>query len=283
MTNMTTLCVPGRTLSASSVIGLDAECARWGGDLSRHDRHTLETLGLLAGGVAHDFGNLLSALLGNAQLAQRLLEDPNAEQLAMISDTLRAIEQTVGTGKALVQHLFAITGRGDHTRQPVVLAALCQQLRSLLRASHAATIQFVEEFAPEVPAVIGDRVQLTQLVLNVLTNATEAIGGRLGTIRMTTTVGQCDRSHLDATLFGAMLPEGPYVTLTISDSGCGMDQATLARMFDPFFTTKVSGYGMGLPTIMQVVRNHQGTLEVTSAPGSGTTVTIWFPVAAAGG
>ncbi len=189
MANLLTLCVPGRTQSGSPLIGLDAECARREDDRSVHEAHTLETLGLLTGGVAHDFGNLLSALLGNAQLAQRLLENPNAEQLAMINDALRVIEQTVGTGKSLVQHLFAITGRGDHTRQPVALAMLCQQLRSLLRASYAQTIQFVEEFAPEVPAVIGDRVQLTQLVLNVLTNAAEAIGGRVGTIRIATAVG----------------------------------------------------------------------------------------------
>lgn len=278
MANLLTLCVPGRTQSGSPLIGLDAECARREDDRSVHEAHTLETLGLLTGGVAHDFGNLLSALLGNAQLAQRLLENPNAEQLAMINDALRVIEQTVGTGKSLVQHLFAITGRGDHTRQPVALAMLCQQLRSLLRASYAQTIQFVEEFAPEVPAVIGDRVQLTQLVLNVLTNAAEAIGGRVGTIRIATAVGQCNRSQLDATLLGATVPEGHYVTLTVTDSGCGMDEATLARMFDPFFTTKVNGYGMGLPTIMQIVRDHQGTLEVTSVPDHGTTLTVWLPV-----
>lgn len=196
----------------------------------------------------------------------------------MISDTLQAIEQTVGTGKALVQHLFAIIGRGDHARQPVNLAVLCRQLRSLLRASHARTIQFVEEFAPGVPAVNGDYVQLTQLVLNVLTNATDAIDGRPGTIRITTVVEYRNRAQLDATLLGTMLPEGQYVTLTVTDSGCGMDQATLARMCDRFFTTKVNGYGMGLPTIMQIVRDHQGTLEVASAVDQGTTVSVWLPV-----
>ncbi len=278
MTNMPTLCIPGRMQSLSAPIGSDVAVSHRAADPSMHEGPALEALGLLTGGVAHDFGNLLSVLLGNAQLAQRLLAEPDAERLVMISDALLAIEQTVHTGKALVQHLFAIMGRGDHTPQPVDLAALCQQLRSLLRASHARAIQFVEEFAPEVPVLVGDRVQLTQLVLNVLTNATEAIGGRQGTIRMTTALEHCTRSQLNATRLGALLPEGRYVTLTVADSGCGMDQATLARMFDPFFTTKVNGYGMGLPTIMRIVRDHQGTLEVISASGRGTTFTIWLPV-----
>ncbi len=238
----------------------------------------LEHLGLLAGGIAHDFSNLLSVVLGNAQYIQRLLS-PSREALPL-DDTLESvahIEQATRAAGRLVEQLFILTGRGGEQRQQVDMAALCHEIAPLLRSAFPATLSMHITCDPAVPPIVGDYAQLTQVLMNLLTNAADAIGEQPGTIKLSTAQASLDRAALDSMVLGADCAPGDYVALVVADTGCGMDAETLARVFEPFFTTKADGRGLGLASLLGIVRAHAGALAVESAPRQGTTFWVWFP------
>jgi two-component system cell cycle sensor histidine kinase/response regulator CckA len=134
-------------------------------------------------------------------------------------------------------------------------------------------------FEDGLPAVEVDPAQVRQVVMNLLTNAGEAIGDRPGTVTMTTGRMHADAAYLAGTAPDPSLPAGDYVYLEVSDTGCGMDEETRARIFDPFFTTKFTGRGLGLAAVLGIMRGHRGAIRVASAPGSGTTFRVLFPAA----
>ena len=232
----------------------------------------LESLGILAGGIAHDFNNLLVGVLGNAGLA--LLELPPDSPARA---TIGRIEVAAQRAADLTQQMLAYSGRGKFITDTLDLSRLVEEIAHLLRVSISkkAALQF--ELAPQLPPVRGDATQIRQVVMNVITNASDALGNRNGAIVVSTGVKQADRAYLQTTQLGDNLPEGCYVSVEVSDTGCGMDAETLSRMFDPFFTTKFSGRGLGLSAVLGIVRGHRGALRVDSAPGRGTTFQVLFP------
>jgi two-component system, cell cycle sensor histidine kinase and response regulator CckA len=153
---------------------------------------------------------------------------------------------------------------------------MVEEMSALLAASISkkATIEF--DFAAELPLIEADATQIHQVVMNLITNASEAID-ESGSILLRTGVMAADRAFLASAHLDEDLPEGPYVFLEVSDTGVGMDDDTRARIFDPFFTTKFVGRGLGLAAVLGIVRGHRGTLKVTSAPGRGTTFLVLFP------
>jgi nitrogen-specific signal transduction histidine kinase len=235
----------------------------------------LESLGILAGGIAHDFNNLLAAIRGHLSLARLEVEEgsnPEAHFERMDSSIQRA--------SGLARQLLAYSGQGTFQVEPVNLNALVGEMTELLGVSRSKKVNLVFQLGEGLPLVQGDRVQLQQVVMNLVINASEAFGEETGTVELATGTCQLDAGELERRMPGEILRPGEYVTLRVSDDGCGMEPEVLARIFDPFFTTKFTGRGLGLAAVLGIVRGHQGGLKVYSEPGKGTTFKLFFPVAA---
>ena len=234
----------------------------------------LESLGVLAGGIAHDFNNLLTGILGNAGLARlELGENPAADYVAQIEKAaLRAAD--------LCKQMLAYSGKGRFQVRRLDLNELLEDTGQLLRISISKRAALRYQLARPLPAVAADATQLRQVVMNLVINASEAIGERSGTITLGTSRVQASAAYLQGALFAGDVPPGDYVCLEIGDDGSGMDAATLARIFDPFFTTKFTGRGLGLAAVLGIVRGHHGAIKVDSEPGRGTTFRILLPAVA---
>jgi len=232
----------------------------------------LESLGVLAGGIAHDFNNLLTAIMGNASLARLELGAGSP-----IQKNLRQIETTSLRAAELCQQMLAYSGRSRFVVERLDLSALVEGAAPLLQFSLGRHASFRLELPRGLPPVMGDATQLRQIVMNLVMNASEAMGEKAGEITLATGVCTADRDFLAATVNGGDLPAGEYLFLRVEDQGCGMSAETLARIFDPFFTTKFAGRGLGLAAVLGIVRSHEGALQVTSVPGRGTTFTLLLP------
>ncbi len=236
----------------------------------------LESLGLLAGGVAHDFNNLLLAVLGNAELASRSLHQETAAK-----SHLDAIVLASHRAADLCRQLLAYAGRGKVQLVPVDLNEAILETTRLLQVSISKKIDLQYDLAETLPAVEADPGQIRQILMNLVLNASEAIGERSGVIRITTARFAWTGSSTEPRRWMPAAPEiGDYVALSVNDDGCGMDADTLERIFDPFFTTKFTGRGLGLAAAFGIVRAHQGALSVQSSPGQGTVFTILVPASA---
>ncbi len=232
----------------------------------------LESLGVLAGGIAHDFNNLLVGILGNAGLALQSLPAD-----AAVRDTLKDIDAAALRAAELTHQLLAYAGKGQFVIEPVVLTGLVEEMTNLLGTAVSRSARIVFEFPTSLPPVEADATQLRQVVMNLITNAAEAIGTGSGTIAVRTGVVDADRNYLNECQLGPPLPEGRYAFLEVEDDGHGMHPATQAKIFDPFFTTKFTGRGLGLAAVMGIVRAHRGAIRVASAPGKGTTMRVLLP------
>ncbi len=233
----------------------------------------LESLGILAGGIAHDFNNLLLGILGNADLALMELrtESPARQH---IEDAVKASQRAA----ELCGQMLAYSGRGSFVLKPLDLSALVEEMAHLLEVSISKKISLHFNFASRIPPVEGDPTQLRQVVMNLIINASDAIGDKVGQIAITTGVVQMDRNMLDRLLVGSDLEAGTYAFLEVKDSGCGMDRATIERIFDPFFTTKFTGRGLGLAAVHGIVRSHHGAIDVQSDLGCGTRFRLLLPI-----
>ncbi len=231
----------------------------------------LESLGVLAGGIAHDFNNLLVAILGNADLA--LTDLPS---YSPARENLEEIKKAALRASELSSQMLAYSGRGRFVLQPVSLNELIQDMGRLLQASVSKKATLGYELASDLPAVVADVTQIRQVIVNLISNASEALGDLVGAITVRTGV-QVDPVCASDSYLAEPLPEGRYVSLEVTDTGCGMDRATQARVFDPFFTTKFTGRGLGLAAVLGIVRGHKGAIAIDSAPGKGSTFTVFFP------
>jgi PAS domain S-box-containing protein len=234
----------------------------------------VESLGLLASGIAHDFNNILSNVLGYTEIAQGGVsaESPVYGQLMR---AISGIHQAAG----LTRQLMTYAGKGAIRCGLVALNPVVHELIDLLHGSFVRSIAMQQELDPALPPVLGDSTQIQQVVLNLLTNAAEAIGDKPGQIRVTTSLMELTPALRETLMFGAEATPGAHVCLSVCDTGGGMDPATLAKIFDPFFTTKAAGHGLGLASVLGIVRQHRGALQVASAVGQGTTFAIYLPVA----
>jgi len=232
----------------------------------------LESLGVLAGGIAHDFNNLLVALLGNAELA--------AAELPHVSPALpyiRNIEVASSRAAELCRQMLAYSGRGSFVVEALDLSEVVRETTHMLEVSISKKAQLRYDLAAGLPAVEADPTQVRQVAMNLITNASEAIGDRSGEIVLSTRVVECDRAALAATEVDDGLPGGAYVALEVADTGCGMTSEVQRRVFDPFFSTKFTGRGLGMAAVLGIVRGHRGAIRLDSEPERGTTVTVLFP------
>ena len=233
----------------------------------------LESLGLLAGGIAHDFNNLLTGIIGNTSI---VLDDlpPGSPMRASLQDVANAAERA----SALTQQLLAYAGKGRFVVEPLDLSALVRETGNLIKTSIPMTVELRLQLAADLPAIEGDASQIQQLVMNLVLNGAEAIEeGQTGVVVVTTGIQMVDEAYIQQTLAGDEITPGRYVVLDVSDTGCGMSEATVARIFDPFFTTKFAGRGLGLAAATGIVRGHKGVLKVHSVPGKGSSFRVLFP------
>ena len=233
----------------------------------------LESLGVLSGGIAHDFNNLLTVIIGNIQLAS--FETPPENEVKLFLDNaMKAARKSA----ELARQMLAYSGQGVFEIVDVNLNDIVTQNAQIFRTAVPRTINLEIDLGQEIPFVKADPGQIQQIMMNLITNAAEALEAKVGTIRISTGVRYCDELILSSSVF----PEKPepqnMAYLEVMDNGCGMDPATISRMFDPFYTTKFTGRGLGMSVVHGIVRGHDGAVMVNSEPGQGTTVTVYLPV-----
>ncbi len=234
----------------------------------------LESLGVLAGGIAHDFNNLLMSIMGNAELARRDL-DPASP----IHPRLDRIETASQRAAELAKQMLAYSGKGDFVVTRLDLSAAAREMAHLLAGAVSKKARLVYELEPDLAQVEADGGQVEQIVMSLVTNASEALGGGDGAITVRTGSRHYSLDDLADTYLDDRLPAGCYVYLEVADQGCGMDEELQLRIFDPFFTTKFTGRGLGLAAVLGIIRGHRGAVKIDSAPGQGSTFTVLFPAA----
>ena len=237
----------------------------------------LESLGVLAGGIAHDFNNILTGIMGNASMASIDLPESSAVQ-----DNLKAIKDASRQAADLCKQMLAYSGKGRFVVQNISLNRIVEETTHLLQISISKKAVLRFNLYSALPAILADATQIRQVIMNLVINASEAIGEKSGVISINTGLTRVDHSYLGGTVLAPELNEGTYVFLEVSDSGCGMSPETQARIFDPFFTTKFAGRGLGLAAVLGIVRGHKGALKIYSEVGRGTTFKLLFPCAPGG-
>jgi len=235
----------------------------------------MEAIGTLAGGIAHDFNNILAPILGYTELALTRV----SPQDALATD----LQQVIGAAlraKELVRQILAFSRQSPKERKPLQPHLVVKEALKLLRASLPSTIEIREEISTECGSIMADPTQVHQIIMNLCTNAYQAMrekGGVLGVSLMRVSLGE-----EDSKVASFELAPGDYVLLEVSDTGCGMDHATMARIFEPYFTTKATGEGtgLGLSVVHGIVKSHQGQITVYSEPGRGTNFHVYLPMVA---
>ena len=242
-------------------------------DQKVRETQRIESLGTLASGIAHEFNNLLTVILGHAELAMREVakKSPALESLQMIR---KASQQA----RHVVQQILTFSRHEPTERRVVPLVPVLQEAISLLRATLVLSIDLECRFAADTPQVSGDPMQLQQIVLNLCINAAQATAGRGGSIKVRSAAVTLPLAALGARV---ELPPGQYARISVSDSGVGMDAATMSHIFEPFFTTKPvgEGTGLGLSVVHGIVQLHGGAITVQSEPGRGSTFEVYLPAA----
>ena len=233
----------------------------------------LESLGVLAGGIAHDFNNILMAIMGNADLALMRI---NKESPAV--ENLHRIEKAAAQAADLAKQMLAYSGKGKFFVENIDMNLLLEEMLHMLEVSISKKAVLRLNLHRPLPPVEADTTQMRQIVMNLVINASEAIGDKSGVIAITTGCMDCDRSYLKDVWLDENLQDGLYLYLEVADTGCGMDKDTMAKLFDPFFTTKFTGRGLGMAAVLGIVRGHKGAIKVYSEPGKGTSFKTLLPV-----
>jgi len=233
------------------------------------NRQKFESLGVLAAGIAHDFNNLLGSILAQAELAETELgagASPSVE--------IRAIQAVATHAGKIVRELMTYAGQESTVREPTDLALLVQEMLELLKISVSKHATLRVDLPQNLPAVQANPVQLRQVIMNLITNASEALGDKEGVISISLNAVTGQDSTADRLLASA---RAGFLRLTIADTGSGMPPDILSKIFDPFYTTKLTGRGLGLSAVQGIIRSHNGTIIVSSTPGQGSQFEILLP------
>lgn len=243
-------------------------------EAAMYQTQKLESLGVLAGGVAHDFNNLLTAMLMQMSVALRKLP-PEHPVSIHIQRTIKAAERAT----ELTRQMLNYSGRNQSETKPMDLNDLIMDNIHLFSAAIPKTVILDSKLSSAIPLMMGDKGQIQQLIMNLILNGVDAIGQKAGAITVTTDIQEITVDDVQYWQWtGIPLTAGRYVRLAVSDTGSGMDAKTLTKIFDPFFTTKFTGRGLGLASVLGIVRSHKGGMQVSSIVGKGTTFTLIFPV-----
>ena len=240
-------------------------------EIQLRNAQRLESLGVLASGVAHDFNSSLMVILGNTSLLRGAKGLP-----AKALEYIEPIEDAGSRANDLIKHLLAYARTGRHNPESTDLNTVIKEAVGFIYASIGKQYELDLRLSKKLPTILADRGQIEQILLNFCLNAKQAMGSQ-GTIGIATR-----RANLTQKQVTRCLPldgkPGPHVELVVSDTGCGMDEATVQRVFDPFFTTKPEGHGLGLAAVLGILRQHRGMAVIDSKVGQGTRIHVYFPV-----
>jgi PAS domain S-box-containing protein len=232
----------------------------------------LESLGVLAGGIAHDFNNLLTAILGNLNLAQLYVAPESRSK-----PYLGAVEKIVLKAAELTRQMLAYSGKGSIVVRSHDLNQVVQEMTHLLEVSISKKVSLRLRLDPNIVPIDADVAQIQQVILNLVTNASDAVGDAEGAISISTRVMDLDDAYIAGTFASQKLSPGRYVALEVSDTGSGIPAEIMERIFDPFFTTKAAGRGLGLSAMLGILRGHGAGYKIYSERGRGTTFKLFFP------
>ncbi|NVN91015.1 MAG: response regulator [Desulfuromonadales bacterium] len=253
----------------------EAEMARLEIESRLQQAQKLESLAVLAGGVAHDFNNILTIIQGHSHMARQELA-----AAGVAPNNIQQIENAVNRAASLCRQMLAYAGKRPLVRTLVDLGRLVDEVVELLKATLTKNVSIEVCAAGDIPAIMADRSQMHQVIMNLLINAAEAIGDTSGVVRVGLTRAEILQDRPESDFLGKRIPDGAYARLDVSDSGCGMDEKAKKRVFEPFFTTKVTGRGLGMSAILGIVTSHAGALQFDSLLGSGSCFTVFFPLPA---
>lgn len=239
-------------------------------DMQLHHAQKMESLGVLSGGIAHDFNNILAIIIGYCALTK--MDYETAEN--NITEIEKASERAAG----LCRQMLDYAGKAQLTKTQVNMWMLVDEMVTMLKSTLPQNALIKPDLSAKIPIISGDASQLRQIVMNLIINASEAIGKEHGEIQVSLTkttviAGQSDKDHK-----GISIPPGKYVCLEVTDNGCGMDEATKWRIFEPFYTTKFTGRGLGMSAVLGIINSHGGALQLFSQLGQGTTFKVYLPV-----
>jgi two-component system cell cycle sensor histidine kinase/response regulator CckA len=233
-------------------------------------RQKLEGLGVLAGGIAHDFNNLLGSIMATSELVQSELPGGSPAY-----DGVESIKNVADRAAEIVRQMLAYAGQESTVFEPLDLSGLVNDMLQLLKVSICKRAQLTVDLPPNLPAVRANAAQIRQVVMNLITNASEALGEKEGVISVTLAHARSGSDQFpDST---PNLLQNDHLRLAVSDTGAGMTEEIQARIFDPFFTTKFTGRGLGLAAVQGIIHNHGGTINVVSAPGQGSRFEVLLP------
>jgi len=268
--------IVGTEVDITDQVRSDEERARVESHLQQAQK--LESLGVLAGGIAHDFNNLLVGILGNASLALMDLE-PGAEARQSIAE----IEQAAQRAAELTRQLLAYAGKGRYVVETADATAVISEMMSLLRTAISRNASLQMDLTTSLPSIDVDVNQFRQVVMNLVTNASDALDTKPGLVSIRTGRQEISREYLAGCAPGSDAQPGTFTYVEVHDNGSGMDEATRVRIFEPFFSTKFTGRGLGLAATMGIMRSHHGAIRVYSEVGSGTSIKLLFPSSAQSG
>ena len=244
----------------------------------RQETQKLESLGVLAGGIAHDFNNLLTGVLGNASLAMN--DVPSSSRTYSY---LLEINEAAGRAAELCQQMLAYSGRGRFVVGRIPLNSIIEQTIQLLQLSISKNAVLRLRLDPSLPLIEVDTTQVRQVIMNLVINASEALGEMGGVITVSTGRTHVGATYLRTTHLAPEIDSGEYVHLEVADSGVGMAPDVQSRIFEPFYTTKFTGRGLGLAAVLGIMRGHRGALTVFSEVNRGSTFKLLFPAVSAEG
>lgn len=236
----------------------------------------LESLRMLSAGLAHDFNNILTTIMGNAEYAMIEVGDDSPAYLA-----LHDIKQAGARAAEMVQQMLRFAGRAESSVAAVEVGPVVLEMCRLLRPSLVPGVNLITDVPAQSPCVLADNTSIRQVVMNLVMNASEAIGSRGGTVTIAVSVLPGERRA--PRNFHGLAPSapGPFACISVTDDGPGMDEATRSRIFDPFFSTKFAGRGLGLASVLGIVRSLNGGIRVASAVGKGTRFEVILPICTA--
>ena len=275
------VCIRGSDGVAKYVLGLSeditdrkhAEAERKSLEHQFHQAQKLESLGVLAGGIAHDFNNILTVIMGHCYMAR---EDmiPKHE----FKSAFQKIETAGNRAKELCRQMLTYAGKSPMEQTQFNLWLLVDEVVKMLQAAIKKNVIIELDLKHDIPEINGDTGQIQQIVMNFIINSAEAIGEVNGTIMVALIKMVFEGDETESDTFGTVIKSGEYVCLEVTDTGCGMDEATQKQIFEPFFTTKSTGRGLGMSAIHGIIKSHGGSLQLTSKPGVGTTFKVFFPI-----
>jgi PAS domain S-box-containing protein len=230
----------------------------------------MESLGVLAGGIAHDFNNLLAVIIGHCSLAR--LKPTSA------ADNIRSIETAAERAAELCQQMLAYAGKANITKSLINIEELVDEMLGMSKSTISRNVNIICNYSPDIPLIRVDASQIRQITMNLLINASEAIGESQGeiSVSLAKTVIKTDKRAIDHV--GNSISPGLYACLQVTDNGCGMDSETQQRLFEPFYTTKFTGRGLGMSAVLGIIKAHNGALQLFSKPGQGTTFKVYLPI-----